>query len=341
MEYPTLITAQTSLFISEYERTPESVIMHEFGHQYWYGMVGSNEFEEAWLDEGVNTYCEGRVQNEIYGKAHGIPRFFGLPFTRYFRDIRFYSWELDRNLAIISVGMDNLITPSWQFYDALSYGLNVYSRATTLLFTLERFLGEETMMRTMRQFQMQYRYAHPNTQDFINTANEVSGRDLNWFFDEFFYKSNNFDYGIGSVSCRRVHPARGIFDSDSGKVVIDDEQGEVESDSIKQYLTIVKVRRFGEARLGGDEQLHVQFTFEDSNKVDRYWDGHDRWTEFRIVTTSPLKLVQADPDCEYLIDSNLSNNSYRMKAKTDGVRRWVSKLMFWMQNIMQMATIFS
>ncbi len=62
MEYPTLFTCGAPLFLHPREPSPEGVTIHEFGHQYWYGLSANNEFEEAWLDEGLNTYSEGRAQ---------------------------------------------------------------------------------------------------------------------------------------------------------------------------------------------------------------------------------------------------------------------------------------
>ena len=58
MEYPTLITGDTTWWMPEGLRLVELVVEHEFGHQYWYGMVATNEFEDAWLDEGINSYTE-------------------------------------------------------------------------------------------------------------------------------------------------------------------------------------------------------------------------------------------------------------------------------------------
>ena len=69
MEYPMLITAGTTWWMPFGIRFPEAVTIHEFGHQYWYGMVANNEFEEAWLDEGLNSYVEGRILDEAYGGA--------------------------------------------------------------------------------------------------------------------------------------------------------------------------------------------------------------------------------------------------------------------------------
>ncbi len=66
MEYPTLFTCGTSLFPHPRTNRPEGVTVHEFGHQYWYGLSGNNEFEESWLDEGINSYSESRAQYLAY-----------------------------------------------------------------------------------------------------------------------------------------------------------------------------------------------------------------------------------------------------------------------------------
>jgi len=68
MEYPTLFTAGSRLWSLPTMRTPESVTVHECGHQFWYGLVGNNEFEAGWLDEGFNTYS----QNEALARRYGL-----------------------------------------------------------------------------------------------------------------------------------------------------------------------------------------------------------------------------------------------------------------------------
>jgi hypothetical protein len=70
MEYPTLFTAGTSLFTWPEMHRPESVTVHEAGHQFWYGLVGNNEPEAAWLDEGFNSYTDSEVLWRTYGAQH-------------------------------------------------------------------------------------------------------------------------------------------------------------------------------------------------------------------------------------------------------------------------------
>jgi hypothetical protein len=84
MEYPTHFTCGTSLYTVPDMHTPESVTVHECGHQFWYGLVGNNEFEAAWLDEGFNSYTDGEVLQIVYGDrrdttAYAALRFDGVP----------------------------------------------------------------------------------------------------------------------------------------------------------------------------------------------------------------------------------------------------------------------
>jgi len=72
MGYPTSITAGTSVLFNRWPfdrvRGVEAVTIHGFGHQFWYAMVANNEFEEAWLDEGINSYSTGNVMEEVDGR---------------------------------------------------------------------------------------------------------------------------------------------------------------------------------------------------------------------------------------------------------------------------------
>ncbi len=88
----------------------------------------------------------------------------------------------------------------------MSYALNVYMRAATCLRTLENFIGKEAMLRVMRAFHTRFRFRHPTTRDFIATASEVSGRDLNWFFDELFFGTREWDYAVDPVTSPRDQP---------------------------------------------------------------------------------------------------------------------------------------
>ena len=79
MEYPTLFTCGTSLLNTEEMHSPEGVTIHECGHQFWYGLVGNNEFEAAFLDEGFNSYTDSEVILRVYGLRAETTRYSGIP----------------------------------------------------------------------------------------------------------------------------------------------------------------------------------------------------------------------------------------------------------------------
>jgi len=352
MEYPTLFTAGTRVLPSADVLSPEGVIIHEFGHGYWYGLAANNEFEEAWLDEGINTYSTGRVLARTYGPSAFSLDVFGIPLASIFRMPKFLDYETDRAEAINTVKYDPVFTASWRFYNRGSYGANVYMRASTCLNTLERLVGDQTMARIMRTFQMRFRFRHPKTADFIQVVNEVSGRDLTWFFDELMGDTLNFDYGIASVTSeeRAAHP-RGVFDVDGKKEEMtaakarEIESGGAAKDSKaaakKEFLTTVTLRRFGEARVEGDVQVKFVVAFEDGAQETRFWDGQGRWARF--VFARPVKALWAkvDPDVTWLVDSDLANNTYVVRPVRRGLVRLLSELLGAVQNILDLASSFS
>jgi len=79
MEYPTLFTAGTQRFTSPQMHQPEGVTVHEAGHQFWYGLVGNNEYEAAWMDEGFNSYTDSEVLLRHYGPRRSYRRYSRLP----------------------------------------------------------------------------------------------------------------------------------------------------------------------------------------------------------------------------------------------------------------------
>lgn len=343
MEYQTLFTAGTQVLPSPQANHPEMVIIHEFGHGYWYGLSASNEFEEAWLDEGINTYSTGKVLAKAYGPGSLPLTLAGIPLTRYSGSLKYADLETDRAAAIEIVKYDPIVTASWKFYNPMSYSLNVYMRASTCLHTLENLIGKEVMLRVMRAFHSRFRFRHPSSRDFMATVNEVSGRDLNWFFDELFFGTYEWDYAIDQATSQEITIARGIFDRQKKKIEITAKAARALDKKNKKprYQSLVRVRRLGEARPGPGVQLKIKTVFADGSQKISYWDGQDRWVEFSFTGGSRIKYAQIDPDNVFLIDRDLTNNSYTVKPHMAGTLRWTGKLLFWIQNLLQFVSTLS
>ncbi|HEV3142005.1 MAG TPA: M1 family metallopeptidase, partial [Vicinamibacterales bacterium] len=118
MEYPTLFTAGTRWLAPRLVARPEGVTVHEAGHQFWYGIVGNNEFEDAWMDEGLNQFSTARALAAAATPDFYEQRYFGgfVPFV--FPDMPL-SREVDENGLSsyrASAKRDEQSTPSFRYY---------------------------------------------------------------------------------------------------------------------------------------------------------------------------------------------------------------------------------
>ncbi len=192
MEYPTLITCGTVYALPRWLRALEMVTIHEFGHQYFYGMLASNEAEEAWLDEGFNSYMEARVMDGAYGRG-SIADLPGLKIS---------DTAMQRMGYVASSPETGVIAAP--AYRQEGYSKLAYTKPATILLSLQRHLGDDVMDRIMQQYYQQWRFRHPTTRDFRAVAERVSGQDLSWFFDAYVYGTDVVSYGVESLTVEQV-----------------------------------------------------------------------------------------------------------------------------------------
>jgi hypothetical protein len=356
MEYPTLITAGTEWWPGR-DQNPEGVIVHEFGHQFWYGLVASNEFEESWLDEGFNTYSTAKVLKVAYGPDVLPIRAFGIPVI-YLPVVVPHPYE-DRLGTLQGPFNDPILTPAWKFYNSNSYGLNSYPRTDLTLSTLERYVGEDVMARVMREYQQRWRYRHPASQDFFDTVNDVTGQDFGWFFDQFVEGTGTLDYEITGLKSEQPRTAIGVYDKDGQKGEVKEEAQKGERKDAP-YENEVDVCRVGEAWF----PVEMLFRFEDGSKVmakpvtvrdgvieyqlshsksgdkdgkqwTETWAINDRWKKFKFTSASELVTAELDPEKKVLLDANLTNNGKTDATGIGAATRWSSGAMFWVQALLQ------
>jgi hypothetical protein len=320
MEYPTLFTAGKTSYLPEGWRKPEMVTIHEFGHGYWYGIVGSNEFEEAWLDEGINSYSEVKAMSKYYGQDSSMIDFWGLKIG----DFHF------QRLSVIGSGrMDPILKNSWDYASAGSYGLNVYDKASLMLLTLEKYLGEDVMANVMRAYFEKWKFRHPTSKDFIKVAEEISGRDLGWFFNQVLSSPDKLDYAVGDLKSVEIQEPEGYF---NGKLVepINKKGDKHQAATNKIYKNEVLIVRYGEWIFPQD----ILIAFENGEKIRETWDGRDRWKRFIYAKPYKLAYAQVDPDRIWLLDVNYGNNSRVLAPKKAPIRKYALGLMAWFQHLL-------
>jgi hypothetical protein len=323
MEYTTLFTSASAARMPEFIHLPEMVTVHEFGHAYFMGILATNEFEEPWMDEGINSYWEARIMDHFYGPGKGMINHEHFYLSD--KEMQRMGYVHAPNRAV----SDN--TPfSWK-YPPGSYGMLSYQKAATWLLTMQGIIGEETMDEIFKTYYKEWAFKHPSTSDFVRIANRVVrqmhgdkyGENLDWFFDQTLFGTGICDYKLAGISNHKERSFRGMVKTDTaGMVVQKDDPPEEDI-----YNSVVRVERIGEVQL----PIELRVYFEDGTEVNEYWHGKDRYRYFEYL--GPRKVIKAeiDPDRKLPMDVNYINNSYTITPDKVPQKRLIRKLATFMQ----------
>jgi len=311
MEYTTLFTSGSSDIIPEWFHLPESVTVHEFGHAYFMGIMATNEFEEPWMDEGMNSFFEARIMDHYWGENSG---YINHP------HLKLADKTISRLTYVRSgyrqVASNDLF--SWN-YPQRTYGMMSYNKAATWLYTLMGIVGEETTNDIFREYYRLWGFRHPSSGDFINVVNEVVARDhgnkfgnnMNWFFDQTLYGTGVCDYKVAEISNRKYE----------------------DSDSL--YSSTVGLQRTGEVML----PLEISVRFSDGDEITEAWDGKGRYMELTYTGYRNVERVIIDPEYRIRMDVNFVNNSMTLKPDTVPLRSFTNKLLVLIQLFISIFTL--
>ena len=270
----------------------ETVIVHEVGHNWFYGILGSNERTNAWMDEGINSFNETRYFVEKYGDQLGLAGFedratplmerFDLVGKSYAsRDV--FAYFLSARMAI-----DQPMQCHSNDFSSINYGTVVYKKTAAAFDYLRNSLGTERFDRGMQAYFDAWKFKHPAPSDLRAALEASTEEDLSWFFDDLVQTTQQTDYAI-----RAVRPA-----------------GEA---------TTVEVKNTGE--LEGPWSLHGQ-------NADGAWETID-W--FPGIPSGERAEVQVPNYSAYRVDHAgvmLDNNPHNNTRRTSGVLKGVEPLQF-------------
>lgn len=197
MEYPTItIIGGTSNALDL-----ETVLMHEVGHNWFYGMLGTNERDHAWMDEGINSFYETRYLYTKYpdkkwpGNFHaeGIKKFF---------DINDYPLRFQNELFYLFTARQYLDQPSElpsEDFTSVNYGTIAYAKTALLFDHLKAYLGDSLFDNVMQKYFSDWKFKHPQPEDLRALFESHTGKNLSWFFDDLISTSQKLDYKISGV----------------------------------------------------------------------------------------------------------------------------------------------
>jgi len=191
MEYPMLTTIDT-------ETNPQAVdhvIAHEVGHNWFYGILASNERVNAWMDEGINSFYDHKYNDVYYDKGtydDALPKFLqGGSEATILETSLVFQCKRGRNQAC-STHCNKL--------NMTNYGLSAYEYPAWSLKYLENYLGEDLMSECIKTYYNEWKFKHPKPNDVEEVFERVSNKDLDWFFTGLIQSDGYVDHALGELT---------------------------------------------------------------------------------------------------------------------------------------------
>ncbi len=302
MEYPTLITTGGPWHSGYSSRAVAGVTVHELGHQWFYGLVATDEHSWPFLDEGLNSYAELVAMRERYGDSSLV----SLP-----------SLSINRESALRAAaalyGEDDIVArPAAAFPNFRSLGALVYARTATILDTLANVYGRDEMQIALGRYMRYYRFAHPGPRHFVAAIREVMGDEAAQNLERALFERGRVDYLVRSVESREATGTAGVFDEKDGRRTLTPDKP-----STKSYVGRALVFRHGDLKL----PVQVLLVAEDGTRSTQDWDGRGAWAEFRYAGASPLAYAVVDPERRVTLDAlPLNNAASRVRSPASRTR---------------------
>ncbi len=190
MEYPMI----TVIGLSGSDKSLDEVITHEVGHNWFYGILASNEREFAWMDEGFNSFYEQKYMSKYYKKKEsylGYDKVSGVS-PGEANQLSFY-------IPMRRHDDQPINTPS-QDLTLMNYWMTAYDKPAYLLHYLESYLGAEAFDEMMQTYFERWKFKHPYPEDVRKVFEEVSGKDLSWWFDGLINTTDHLDYKAEKIN---------------------------------------------------------------------------------------------------------------------------------------------
>ena len=298
MEYPniTVISSGGSQDLLEY------VIMHEVGHNWFYGIIGSNERDHTWMDEGLNEYSNIRYWQKKYSSRNE---------QILIQDIIQNKLGIGKNLSMswinyagyVSAGISKDSQPlnlTADDYSSINYGMH-YTKPAVFMRYLEHYLSEEKINIIFKDFFQKWKFKHPYPEDLEEVFNNHSNEDLDWFFDNVFEKTTYVDYGVTYVRNKFILHNYGTFPCPVEVAYYDENNKEINRDwlhNINDERILNTPLKTVKVKIDPDEHMP---------DIDRSNNGIPKNYEFNFIWDKPNYFNHAINVVPWLFSYNYYN----------------------------------
>ncbi len=292
MEYPTLITTGGAWYSPlTGVRVIDIVTLHELGHQWFYGLVATDEHALPFLDEGLNSYAEADALEARY-PGSSVLKTLGLEVSL---------WAIGRPGSIEAAPNAPIAQPAPAFLSGGDYSGLVYARTASTLGTLANVYGADTVRRAVGRYTRRYRFEHPGPSELLSVFEEVVGHDAATALRAALFDRASVDYQVASFSSEKPTAPAGIFGDPAHPAA-------APAAPPGAWTGDVLLRRRGALRFPVDVELH-----EEDGTIQRIrWEAREPAERLVYTGQSRLVAVVIDPEHRILLDENLANNAKRL-----------------------------
>jgi peptidase M1-like protein len=173
----------------------EGLIVHETTHQWLHGVLGNNEWKEGWMDEGFTSFMTNwyfEEKNQRTGDTTDVWR-------RTMQGLE----RAERGDSLQPISL-----PSEAFRSFAMYNLMTYTKPSAVFRMLREYLGTPVFQRVLHEYARRYQFKHVTGEDFRQVAEQVSGQDLDWFWDEWIRRTDKLDYAVADARSTRQGDGR-------------------------------------------------------------------------------------------------------------------------------------
>ncbi|MFN7987810.1 MAG: M1 family metallopeptidase [Thermoanaerobaculia bacterium] len=331
MEYPTLFTGGTGWLVPASSGEPGALVLHELAHQWFQGIVATDEVSEAHLDEGLVSWISARAETRLLGTPSAVLEAFGVPVP--LRALKRPLPEAEAQDALDQAAFsrsDPTLRESWRALDDAAVRANTYSRPALLLESVARTTGEKPFLAAVKEYVRRFSFRHPSTADFLAVVGEVAGPGARDLLERGWASAGAVDYAVTRAATTRVAPVAGYLGDGPNRT------WHAPAEAGKTWESTVVVQRLGEVAW----PVEVEIRFEGGQTVTRRWDGRAEWNRWQF-TGPRLVSVVVDPKRTCLLDVNRLNDGLRTEPEPTAARAWSHRLRFLAQNLLELFALLA
>ena len=180
-------------------------VFHEWMHSWYQMMLGTNESMYAWMDEGFTEFASQLVDDYYTEKVRRVKAGNKPNAMRYYDSVgaklpQHHAGSYDSYFSLAQSKVEEPMTTHADHYNSnYAYSIDAYSKGCVFMTQLGYIVGEQTRNKILLEYYNRWRFKHPNANDFIQVAQDVSGIQLDWYKEWWINTTKKIDYGIDSL----------------------------------------------------------------------------------------------------------------------------------------------